>query len=98
VHWKERIFSSYSEYLGTDKRYDPQEIKTHRNVTMQLSQRQSSKDNVITNIIKLTEKLKAVIRAKVENQFRVTKYRLGYLTVRYQEMIKNSAPIMPLFV
>jgi len=43
------------------------------------------------------EKMKASIRAKVEDPFRVIKRQLGFTKVRYRGLAKNTAQIVTLF-
>ena len=42
-------------------------------------------------------KLKAGVRAKVEDPFRVVKRQFGYVKVRYRELKKNTQQLMTLF-
>ena len=43
------------------------------------------------------EKLKAIVRAKVEHPFRVIKRQFGFTKVRYRGLAKNTAQLVRLF-
>lgn len=49
------------------------------------------------NTIERLEKLKAIVRARVEHQFRVVKQQFGYNKVRYHGLVKNTAQSVILF-
>ena len=56
-----------------------------------------NKDNAADALLEQAEKLKAVIRAKVEHPFGVIKRQFGFVKVGYQGLKKNTAQLVTLF-
>ena len=56
-----------------------------------------NKENEADAMLDQAEKLKAGIRAKMENPCQVVKRQFGYMKVRYRGLKKNTAQLVTLF-
>ncbi len=59
--------------------------------------RELDKSETIDALTDKLERLKARIRAKVEQPFRVIKRQFGHVKVRYRGVTKNTAQLHPMF-
>jgi transposase, IS5 family len=64
---------------------------------MMNSKRKTLSDSGADQALKLLEKVKASIRAKVEHPFRVIKQQFGFTKVRYKGMSKNDNHLQTMF-
>jgi IS5 family transposase len=84
-------------YQGAAKRPDAKEgVNWH--VAMRPGKRKAlDMANPVDRLIDQIERIKAIVRAKVEHPFRVVKRQLGHVKVRYRGLKKNTAQLTTLF-
>ena len=82
--------------IGLQKAQHP-DVRWH--VTMRPGQRRLlDRDEVGTQLLEQVEQIKARNRAKVEHPVRVIKQQFGYAKTRYRGLMKNTQPIVLLFL
>ena len=84
-------------YLGADKRPDAK-AGVRWNIAMRPGKRKLLDHGRLKDeLTEQLERIKASIRAKVEQPFRVIKRQFGYVKVRYRGLAKNTAQLHTLF-
>ena len=97
LHGQESVAYGDAGYQGIEKRPDAQ-VDVTWHVAMRPGKRKAlDKENEAHAKLERAEKLKASIRAKVENPFRVVKRQFGFVRVRYRGLKKNTAQLVTLF-
>jgi len=81
---------SHPQFRWAEKREELKECKAHWYVAMMNSKRKTLSDCSAGQMLELLEKVKAIIRSKVEHPFRVIKRQFGFTKVRYKGMGKND--------
>ena len=98
VHGEEADVFADAGYQGVEKRDDTQDIRTRWHVALRPGLRRlldtTSPKGAIAEEM---EHVKARIRAKVEQPFRVIKRQFGHGKVRYRGLAKNTAQLHTLF-
>ena len=82
-------------YQGASKRPEATVVDWH--VATHPGKRKQQKHTPWSQLTEKAEKLKASVRAKVEDPFRVIKRQFGYTKVRYRGLKKNTAQLITLF-
>ena len=97
LHGQERMVFADAGYRGIEKRSDAMpQVCWH--VAMRPGKRKAlDKSNAADTLLDAAEKLKAGVRAKVEQPFRVIKRQFGYVKVRYRGLKKNTQQLITLF-
>lgn len=85
-------------YQGVDKREEFKDSKVRWEVAMRPGKRRAlDPERELHQLLEKSEKLKASIRAKVEQPFRTVKQQFGYAKVRYRGLAENTARLTMLF-
>jgi transposase, IS5 family len=96
LHGEDPVVFADAGYQGANKH--PEAIGVGWHVAMRPGKRKQQKHTLWGVITKQAEKLKASVRAKVEDPFRVIKRQFGHTKVRYLGLKKNTAQLLTLFV
>lgn len=100
LHGKEKHAWGDAGYQGVDKRQEMQgrKAKVKWHVAMRPGKRKAlDPKRELHQLLDKAERLKASMRAKVEQPFRVIKQQFGYAKVRYRGLEKNTARLTMLF-
>ena len=96
LHGEEIVVFADAGYQGSVKRPEATGVNWH--VAMRPGKRRAlNKNSPWGSLLDKAEHLKASIRAKVEQPFRVIKCQFGFTKVRYKGLAKNTAQLMTLF-
>jgi transposase, IS5 family len=96
LHGEEEAAFGDAGYRGVDKRQEAQGPKWF--VAMQPGKRKAmDTSRKWARMLEKAEQLKASVRAKVEDPFRVVKQQFGYAKLRYSGLGKNTARLTMLF-
>jgi transposase, IS5 family len=97
LHGQETEARGDAGYQGAHKRPDAR-AGVNWNVAMRPGQRSAlDKNDARQRLIDQIERIKARIRAKVEQPFKVVKRQFGHVKVRYRGLAKNTAQLHTLF-
>ena len=97
LHGEESVVFADAGYQGADKRPDAKGKVTWL-VAMRAGKRKAlDAGNLADQCIEQAERLKAIVRTKVEHPFRVIKRQFGHVKVRYRGLAKNTAQLKTLF-
>lgn len=97
LHTGESVVFADAGYQGAAKRPDARAGVRWR-IAMRPGQRRAlDKNDEIDALIDQIEKLKARVRAKVKDPFRVIKCQFGHVKVRNRGLKKNTAQLVTLF-
>jgi transposase, IS5 family len=90
LHGQESVVFADAGYVGAAKREVLKDVK----VDWQIAARRSTVEKLpeaVREIVRESERIKAMLRAKVEHVFQVLKCVFGYRKVKYRGMTKNGA-------
>jgi transposase, IS5 family len=96
LHGEEEVVFADAGYVGAQKREEMSEVKAK----LHIARRRSAVEKLpeeLREIVRETERVKAMLRAKVEHAFQVMKCVFGYVKVRYRGLAKNGAQVLRLF-
>ena len=92
LHGKEEMIFADAGYTGAHKREELCAVKAE----WQIAKRRGSVDKLpqaLREIVRDTERVKAMLRAKVEHVFQVMKCVFGFRKVKYRGITKNGAHV-----
>lgn len=102
LHGEEECAWADAGYTGVAKREEIVADKTKSRIERQVAAKRGMIAGMPEGAVKVharkVEKLKAQIRAKVEQPFRVVKRQFGYVKVRFKGLAKNPVQIVTLFM
>ena len=84
-------------YQGVERREENRSTEVEWHVAMKRGERKIFPDTEAGEVQELFERVKASIRAKVEQPFHVVKALFGHRKVRYRGLAKNEAQLYTLF-
>jgi transposase, IS5 family len=96
LHGEEAVVFADAGYVGAQKREEMSEVKAE----LHIARRRTAVEKLpeeLREIVRETERVKAMLRAKVEHAFQVMKCVFGYAKVRYRGLAKNGAQVLRLF-
>ena len=97
LHGQESVVFADAGYQGVTKRAEATGVEWE--VAMRPGKRRALDRNCLWGKrLDKAEQIKASVRAKVEDPFRVIKCQFGFTEVRYKGLAKNTAQLMTLFV
>src|SRR3546814_13440754 len=97
LHGDEEVVYADAGYTGAAKRAELEGVAVTWRIAERRSAVQRLAEGEYKESVKCLEHLKAKMRARVEQPFRVIKRQFGYTKVRYRGFAKNTAPMFMLF-
>jgi transposase, IS5 family len=92
LHGQEEVIFADAGYVGAPRRAELANVKAD----WQIAQRRTTVEKLeegLRKVVRETERVKSMLRAKVEHTFQVMKCVFGYRKVKYRGLAKNGAHV-----